>query len=176
MKNKYVGALTSFLLVLSMILTGTTAFADDDDDSDVSKARLVSKIDYTFVGFKGQFDEEGRLLVWDATIEGDVTGEMKWWIDLTIPDMGSTFLGGDVNYYAARWEIWNDGNLLLAGDSAGKTVWPVGEDGIWDGHGVVTDAKGNFDGLKGRKMYETGPVIFVGMPFSLTGTGMFVIY
>ncbi len=176
MQSKNVRALASLLLVLSMALTGVTALADDDDDSDGSKARLVSKIEYTYVGYKQQFDEEGRLLVWESSIEGDVTGEIKWWMDLTIPDMGSAFLGGTVNYYAARWEIRNDGNLLLAGDSAGKTVWPDGEDGIWDGHGVVTDADGRFDGLKSRKMYETGPVIFVGMPFSLSGTGMFVIY
>ncbi len=29
-----------------------------------------------------------------------------------------------------------DGQLLLAGDSAGKAVFPDDADGMWDGHGV----------------------------------------
>jgi len=178
MKSKAIWALTSALLVLSMSLAGTTAFADPDDDDDaVPGGRLISKIDYRFVLFDGIKDDEGRPLLWVATIEGDLSGKMKWWLELSLPDMDSTYLGGAVSYYAARWEIWIDGKLLLAGESAGKTVWPDGEDGIWDGHGVVTDATGKFSRLKGRKVYESGPVIYgEGEPFSLTGTGMFLIY
>jgi hypothetical protein len=70
-----------------------------------------------------------------------------------------------------------DGNLILAGESSGKTVFPDGVDGIWDGHGVVTEANGRYNRLKGRKVSETGTVL-VGPtpPLSYTGTGLFTIY
>jgi hypothetical protein len=173
-KIKAVSVLTSLLLVLFMTLAGATAFAGERV---VPNGRLTSQIDYHFVGHFGILDEEGRLLVWEGTIEGDFTGECKWWFVSPSPVDGSTFTGGEVRFYAARWEIWDAGELLLAGDSAGKTVFPVGEDGMWDGHGVVTEAKGAFNPLKGRKVYETGPVI-VGLdpPVSFFGTGMFLIY
>jgi hypothetical protein len=173
-KIKAVSVLTSLLLVLSMTLAGATAFADG---SAVPNGRLTSQIDYTFAGHLGQWDEEGRLLVWVGTIEGDFTAEIKWWFVMPSPVDGSTFTGGEVVFYAARWEIWDAGKLLLAGESAGKTVFPDGADGMWDGHGVVTEANGAFNPLKGRKVYETGPVI-VGSnpPVSFSGTGMFLIY
>ena len=86
-------------------------------------------------------------------------------------------MGGSVAFYAARWEIWDGEKLLLVGESAGKTVFPDSADGMWDGHGVVTKARKGFKRLKGRKVYETGPVI-VGSnpPLSYSGTGMFLIY
>jgi len=88
----------------------------------------------------------------------------------------TTYKGGKVDYYKARWEIWVDEKLVLAGESAGKTVTPDQSDGMWDGHGVVTEANGKFARLKGRKVYETGPVIYgSNPPVSLTGTGMFQI-
>ncbi len=170
MKTKTVSALTSLLVVLSMTLAGAMALADNNA---VPNGRLTSQIDYWFVGHLGVVDDEGRLQVWDGTITGDFTGEVKWWFVAPPPNPGSL----EVAFYAARWEIWNDGELFLAGDSAGKTVFPAGADGIWDGHGVVTEANGRFSPLKGRKVYETGTVI-VGLtpPASFTGTGMFVIY
>ncbi len=174
MKIKAVSVLTSLLLVLSMTLAGTAAFSDGGA---VPNGRLTSQIDYWFVGHLGRLDDQGRVQVWEGTITGDFTGDMKWWFVDPSPVDGSTFTGGEVVFYAARWEIWDAGELLLAGDSAGKTVFPVGADGMWDGHGVVTEANREFNPLKGRKVYETGPVI-VGSdpPFSFTGTGMFLIY
>ena len=143
----------------------------------VPVVRLTSEIDYRFVGHLEQLDDEGRLFVWAGTIEGDFTGEMKWWFVQPSPVSGSTYMGGKAAFYAARWEFWAGEELLLAGESAGKTVFPDGADGMWDGHGVVTEASGEFDALKGRKVYETGPVI-VGSdpPVSYSGTGLFLIY
>ncbi len=102
---------------------------------------------------------------------------MKWWFVQPSPVSGNTYMGGEVVFYVARWEIWAGEELLLAGESAGKTVYPDGADGMWDGHGIVTEASRDFDVLKGRKVYETGPVI-VGSdpPVSFSGTGMFLIY
>ncbi len=174
MKTKAVWVLTSLLLVLSMMLTGAIAFADDGA---VPRGRLTSEIDYRFVGHLEQLDDEGRLLVWEGIIKGDFTGEMKWWFVQPSPVSGNTYMGGEVVFYVARWEIWAGEELLLAGESAGKTVYPDGADGMWDGHGIVTEASRDFDVLKGRKVYETGPVI-VGSdpPVSFSGTGMFLIY
>lgn len=174
MKIRAISVLVSSLLVLTMIPAGMTAFAADNA---VPNGRLASQIDYWFVADQGITDSAGRLLVWEATIEGAFTGEMKWWFEQE-PAEDAVFDAGWAGFYAARWEIWSAGELLLAGESAGKTVFPFGGDGIWDGHGVVTEAKGNLNPLKGRKMYETGTVIW-GMeptdPF-LSGRGMFLIY
>ncbi len=140
------------------------------------------KSELTFIGLNyggqiEQLDDEGRLLVWEGTIEGDLTGEMKWWFEIPPPVIAPPYTGGRAAFYAARWEIWNAGELLLAGESAGKTVSPDGADGMWDGHGVVTEASGEFNALDGRKVCETGPVI-VGSdpPVSFSGTGLFLIY
>ncbi len=67
MKIKAIFAFLSVVLVLA--LTPATPMAE----SSSSSSALTSKIDYWFVGHLGQTDDEGRLLVWDATIEGDVT-------------------------------------------------------------------------------------------------------
>jgi hypothetical protein len=157
-----------------MTLAGPMAFADDGA---VLRGQLTCEINYWFVGHLNQWDDEGRLLVWEGTIEGDITGEGKWWFVIPSPVSGSAYVGGEVVFYSARWEIWDGEELLLAGESAGKTVFPDGADGMWDGHGVVTEASKGFNPLKGRKVYESGPV-FVGSdpPVSYSGTGMFVIY
>jgi hypothetical protein len=152
----------------------TLAFADDGG---VRRGTRTSEINYWFVGDQGEWDEEGRLLVWAGTISGDINGEMKWWFVMPSPVTGGPFVGGEVAYYSARWEIWDGEELLLAGGSAGKTVFPAGADGMWDGHGIVTEAGKGFNSLKGSKVYETGPVIIgPNPPFSYAGTGMFLIY
>ncbi len=178
MKIKAFWVLTSLLLVLSLTLAATMAFAKDGAGR---RGPLTSEINYWFVGHEGQWDDEGRLLVWEATIEGDINGTMKYWFGPE-PAPIIEYLGGRVNYYVARWEIWAGKKLLLAGESAGKTVFPDDADGMWDGHGVVTEVRKGFKPLKGRKLkglkvYETGPVI-VGStpPVSYHGTGMFLIY
>lgn len=175
MKIKAVSVLTSLLLVLSMTLAGTTAFADNNA---VPNGRLASQIDYLFVGHLGQLDDEGRLLIWEGTIQGDFTGVIKWWFEDPSPvPLGGAYDAGLLLFYAAKWEISKDGEMLLAGESAGKTALPVGADGIWDGHGVVTEANGIFNRLKGRKMYETGTVLLgANPPVTYSGTGMFLIY
>ena len=162
------------LLVLFVTHAMQTVLAENSSSSD---ERLVGKIDYWFVGHFGQSDDEGRSLVWEATVQGDLQGEMKWWFANPPPVSALTYEGGRMTFYAARWELWVDGELLLAGESAGKTVFPDGADGIWDGHGRVTEAEGRFRTLKGRGVYETGPVMpGQDPPKTFSGTGVFVIY
>lgn len=162
------------MLVVFVAQTSQMALAENNSILD---ERLTGEIDYWYAGHLGQTDDEGRLLVWEATIECDVKGKMKWWFVKPPPASAITYTGGRLTFYAARWELWVDDELLVAGETAGKTVFRGGADGIWDGHGRVTEAKGRFKALNGHKVYETGPVI-VGSdpPKSFTGTGMFLIY
>ena len=60
--------------------------------------------------------------------------------------------------------------MLLAGDSSGVTASPPDKDGIWNGHGKVTEAYGEeFEDWIGRQTHEAGSVIWV-FPFSGSGT------
>lgn len=157
------------VLAISITLAGSMAFAADNL---AHSGQVTSQIDYRFVGHLGQFDDQGRQLVWVGAIKGGLTGEMKWWFVMPPPVSGSQF-----SFYSARWEIRDGEVLLLAGDSAGKTVFPSGADGIWDGHGVVTEAGEGLKPLKGHKVYETGPVVLgENPPVTYHGTGMFLVY
>lgn len=139
--------------------------------------RLIGKIDYWFVRHLGQTDDAGRALTWEATIDGDVSGQMKWWFVTPSPASPITRAGGRTTFYAARWELWVDEELVLAGETAGKTDFDGGGDGMWDGHGRVTEATGDLESFIGRDVYETGPVMLGSdPPRTLTGTGLFVIY
>jgi len=174
MKINSARELTLLMLVLSMTLAGAMAFADDVN---VSGARLAGALDLTYVGHLEKTDDEGRLLVWEGSIQGDFAGKIKWWFVDPSPVASTTYMGGKVDYYEAQWEIWVGEKLVLAGESGGKTVNPDQSDGMWDGHGVVTEAYGKFARFMGQKVYETGPVILgSNPPISLTGTGMFQIY
>ena len=171
---KSVRKLTSLLFVFAGSMAGTIACTDEGN---AHREPLASEVVYQFVGHLEEVDDQGRLLVWEATIKGDVTGELKWWFVQPAPVSSTPYAGGRVDYYAARWEIRVNGELVLAGESAGKTVWPDGADGIWDGHGIVMEARGDFSTIMGRKTYETGPVIKgSNPPVSFSGTGMFLIY
>ena len=157
---------------LFAILFSTFVLAQND-----TGALLNGALDLTYVGHLEKTDDDGRLLVWEGSIGGDFAGKINWWFIDPSPIASDTYKGGSVNYYEARWEIWVGEELVLAGESAGKTVTPDQSDGMWDGHGVVTEAYGKFARLKGHKVYETGPVIYgSNPPISLTGTGMFQIY
>ena len=174
MKTRLIEALACVLFILASSGAGNGVFADTHD---LTGKPLTSRIDYRFVGHLEQFDDDARLLVWEATIDGALTGKMKWWFVNPSPAPAAKFDGVSLSYYSARWEVWSQNELLLAGVSAGKTVFPDGADGVWDGHGVVTEARAEFETLEGRRIYETGPVV-VGSnpPVSYAGSGMFVIY
>jgi hypothetical protein len=132
---------------------------------------LSSTIDYVFVGHHGIFDSDGRRLVWDGEIHGDIEGQMLWWF---VPGGGPPNMpdAAHVSFYEARWEIWDGDALLLAGNSAGTTARPPGKDGIWRGKGIVTEASAGFEDWNGRHVYEGGNVNWV---FPYSGEGIFRI-
>jgi hypothetical protein len=132
---------------------------------------LQNTIDYVFVGHLGQFDGAGRRLVWEATIDGDIEGRALWWF---VPGGGPPNMpdAAHVSFYEARWEIWVDEALVLAGNSSGTTAQPKGKDGIWRGNGVVTEAYGDYAAWNGRRMFESGNVNWT---FPYSGQGIFRI-
>ena len=162
----------------AVMLFGMAVAQNARSESDgTSNDQLISEIKYWFVGHLEQVDEKGRLLVWEAKVDGDIQGTMKWWFVNPPPVSDTLYAGGRLSFYSARWEFWHEEDLLLAGVSAGKTDFRDGADGIWDGHGRVTEARGQYESLKGRSVYESGPVILGSEPpASLTGTGVFLIY
>ncbi len=123
-------------------------------------APLFSQIEYRFVGDRGERDAEGWLLLWVASIEGDLNGEARWWFEEPNPIPDLAVAGGAFAYYEGKWEVRVEGAPVLSGRSAGKVVTRTGEDGVWDGHGVVTDASAAYRAWLGRRIYETGPVVF----------------
>lgn len=169
MRKMTISAIVLFALGASGVARAETA--------SISEGQLTGEITYWFVGHLGQVDDKGRMLVWEAEVAGDFRGTMKWWFEDPPPSGVITYAQGRLTFYAARWEFWEDGELQLAGTSAGKTDFRGDSDGVWDGHGRVTEASGKYESLTGRSVYETGPV-FLGSdpPKSFTGTGMFSIF
>jgi hypothetical protein len=161
------------VLTMALLLVLGTVLADDAAKPVKKPApSLVCAIDYDFVGHLGEFDDEGRLLVWIGGIHGDIEGVILWWFDLT----GSRDTGV-VKHYVAKWEIYDsEDNVLLVGDSTGTTATPPGKDGIWRGNGIVTEAYEEFEDWIGRKTYEGGNVTWV-IPglLPLGGEGIFGI-
>lgn len=169
-KRISISTITVLALVLMLVL-GTVLVDHDVVWAKKPAPSLIGTIDYVFVGHLGIFDAEGRLLVWDGTISGDIEGEIKYWIYLDggPPNMPETARS---SFYEARWEIWDGFDLLLAGESAGQTAYPPGKDGIWRGKGIVTEAYGDFADWIGRQTYEGGNV---NLDFPYSGSGIFRI-
>lgn len=162
------------LLYLCVLLPGPTVVADDH--AEIS-GPLTLQIEYWSVYRQEERDADGWLLAWKAKASGDLTGEMRWWFPESPPVPETDYSHGKVGYYIARWELWVDDELVLAGKSTGKTVIPQGEDGIWDGLGTVIEANGKLSSRKGHRIYETGIVIEPTDPDAIAnGSGMFVIF
>ncbi len=166
--KKLISISTIPVLALALLLVLGTVMADNAAKPAPS---LRCTIDYVFVGHLGVTDAEGRLLVWEGNIHGDIEGQILYWF---VPAGGPPNMPdwAHVSFYEARWEIWDGEVLLLAGDSAGTTASPPGKDGIWRGNGIVTEAYGEFEDWIGRQTYEGGNVNW---DFPYSGEGIFRI-
>jgi hypothetical protein len=169
MKKIFIGITALALLVASPAPAGDNA------------PWLKSDTAYYFVGVPGS--DPSWLLAWEGTIQGDVNGVIRWWLDLDEwfpPD------------YVTRWEVLDcvpeddpslcplDALVIMAGYSAGTNFAPV--DGVveWSGKGVVTFVVDHKDYPQyakwfGRRTTEGGwySLDEEGNP---TGVGPFVIY
>jgi hypothetical protein len=166
--KKLISISTIPVLALTLLLVLGTVLADDAAIKPAPSLKCTIECEY--VGHLGEVDPEGRLLVWDGLIHGDIEGRIRWWF---VPQGGPPNMPGKekVLFYEARWEILDGEDLLLAGDSAGTTATPAEKDGIWRGNGKVTEAYGEFEDWNGRRIYESGAVYW----FPLSGDGIFRI-
>ena len=115
-------------------------------------------------------------LAWQGTVQGDINGVIRWWVEFTPPDgFGSV----------GRWELWDcepsfpspgcnfddPAQLIMAGNDVFAYVTDVD----WEGKGIVTYARGDYADWLGRRITDGGYVDFVG-GFPFYGEGPFVIY
>ena len=151
------------LLIVSLIVTLVPAamvLAEKPAPS------LTGTTEYDFVGYLGEFDDQGRLLAWEGTITGDIEGVIQWW-------MAVPMASGQVSHYDCRVVILDaTGELVLAGDEAGSTTVRHGKNSIWRTNGIVTDASEEFEGWIGRHVHEEGHFTWAapGVPDHGTGT------
>ena len=149
---------------------------------------LGSDITYQFAIFQGLSDPSfvpAWPLAWEGTIQGDVNGVIRWWIDP---------LETVYPVYVGRWEVLAcapvypiacslEAPVIIAGYSVGTNFAPV--DGIaeWSGKGIVTfvndDQYPQYAKWFGRRTTEGGWYDFVDFgegPFPNYGEGRFMIF
>ena len=114
-KEMRIHSIQRLVLLLAILSVAWNLQAATAEDKVIPDERLTGKIDYWCVGHLQQTDDAGRVLVWEATIEGDLEGKMKWWFISPPPVSPVSHTGGQTSFYAARWEIWIDDELALAG-------------------------------------------------------------
>jgi hypothetical protein len=116
-------------------------------------------------------------LAWEGTIQGDVSGVIRWWVEFSF---SSGFAAG------GRVEIWDcepvfpsecdfaDPALLIM---AGYETFGYVSDTDWKGKGIVTYAREDYAGWYGHRYTDGGWVEFdEATGFPVYGEGPFVIY
>jgi len=111
---------------------------------------------------------------WEGTIEGDVNGVVRWWVEFPLTGVG-------------RWELWDcepvypspgcdfDNSALLI--MAGYDAFGYVSETDWEGKGVVTYAREDYVEWFGRRITDGGWVEFdAATGFPVYGEGPFVIY
>jgi hypothetical protein len=128
--------------------------------------------EYVFVGhlqeIPDDLDEEGRLLVWEGPISGDIEGVIQWWM---VPSIRT----GQASHYVDRFEIWKGEVLLLAGDEAGTTTARHGKNSNWRTNGTVTEVGPGFEDWLGRKEHAEGHFTWAAPGLPDEGYGTFRI-
>ena len=167
MKKIFIGIAALALLVASPAPAGDNA------------PWLESDTAYYFAG--DQVRDLSWLLAWEGTIQGDVNGVIRWWVDLDEwfpPD------------YVTRWEVLDcdpddpsscphdPALVIMAGYSAGTNLAPVDDVVEWLGKGVVTFVGAEYPQYAkwfGRRTTEGGWYHLVGGG-PTNGVGPLVIY
>jgi hypothetical protein len=142
-----------------LLLVAGPASADDNTPW------LGSDITYKFAIFQGHSNSSfvpAWPLAWEGTIQGDVNGVIRWWID-PVETVYPVYVG--------RWEVLDcdpvypiacplDAPVIMAGYSAGTNVAPIDGIAAWSGKGVVTivndDAYPQYAKWFGRRTIEGG--------------------
>ncbi len=110
---------------------------------------LRCEITYTFVGAP---DSQGRFILWEGNITGDIEGTIRWW-----GDPFAFRYTGQASHYGSSWEIVDgDGNVLLAGEGSGTTTARHEKNSNWRANGVITEANGPFENWLGGHDHQSG--------------------
>lgn len=172
MKKIFIGVTALALLVASPVLAG---------DKGDKAPWLKSDTSYYFAVGQNKFRDPSWLLAWEGTIQGDVNGVIRWWVDLA-----ETFYPN----YVGRWEILDcqppddpiscphdPALVIMAGYTAGTNLPPLVVDGVqkWSGKGIVTFVTEPYAKWFGRRTTEGGWYYVVG-EVPTNGVGPFVIY
>ena len=170
MKKIFIGLTVLALLIVSPAPAGDNA------------PWLKSDISYNFAATSGEVNpcfDPNWILAWEGTIQGDVNGVIRWWIDTT----ETVF-----PIYVGRWEVLAsdpvypkescepDETVIMAVYSAGTNFEPV--DGIaeWSGKGIVTFVTEPYLKWFGRRTTEGGWYNFAAPGLPNYGEGTFMIF
>ena len=119
-------------------------------------------------------------LTWEGTVQGDVSGVIRWWVPFNSDT--ESFLG------VGRWELWDcapeypiscdyqDVTLLMM---AGYDAFGYTSATEWEGKGIVTyvgAAYPDYAEWFGRRVTDGGYVDFYPNGFPCCGEGWFTIY
>jgi len=149
-KSASIGSISLLALALLVVL-GTVSADEGNGEGPKPAPLLVGTSEYYYMGHLGIFDPEGRKLGWQGTVDGDIQGEISWWMVVPSKRVGQT------NHFVSRWEICDSaGVVLLAGYDAGVTTVRHGKNSVWEANGTVTDASPEYEGWIGRYIHEAG--------------------
>ena len=166
------------LTVTALLLMAASPANADEGVTPMLKMNTTYKIIFPseFIPVAPFAERAGLLyaLVWEGTIEGDVDGVIRWWVEFT----GAAFTS------MGRFEVWDcapeypiscdyeDTDLLLL---AGYETFGYVSDVDWEGKGIVTYANADYAEWYGRRYTDGGYVEFED-GFPSQGEGWFTIY
>ncbi len=154
--------LVVFVFILSLVTVGMVQ----------AKKPLYCTTDYTFVGHLGIVDDDGRLLAWQGTVNGDINGEIEWWmyiLDKKCPQV--THFAND------RWMIFDTdtGDLLLKGDEQGTTTIRNGKNSNWRSNGIILETNEDLAIWIGRQVHMSGHFEWIDFDIGFPGSGSGII-
>jgi hypothetical protein len=150
------------VLVLAMVLMAAGAAEAD--------GTLDGSTEYDFMGLDGTFEDEGRLLIWEGTITGEINGTIRWYT--YIQDMQYT---GQASHYDLVWEIVDGDNVLMAGEDSGSTTARLGKNSNWRTNGIVTFANEDYLEWQGHHVHMGGNFTWAAPGLPDEGAGYFFV-
>ena len=169
MKKRIAVGTIPMLALTSLLVFGIALAGDNPNQAPKPTPSLAGITAYDLVAPPFgplQLDSEGRVLVWEGPITGDIEGTIQWWI--AMPTKGT----GAASHYNDLCVILDEeGNTLLVVEESGSTTYRGGgNDPIWRTNGVVTDAGGGYEDWIGRQTHADGNADLTVLPPRGTGT------
>jgi len=147
------------VLVLAMVLMAAGAAE--------AGGTLDGSTEYHFMGEL----YEGKVLIWQGTIEGDIEGIIRWYLE---SEMIPT---GQASHYDVTWDIRDkdSGNMIMAGEDSGSTTARLGKNSNWRTNGIVTFANGDYSEWQGHHVHMGGNFTWAAPGVPDEGAGYFFV-